>query len=107
MPAGVTDGPETVAVAVTVWPYTGDAGRKLSAIVDAGGVAGPVSVSCTAGGVDKAALARFPLKVAVSVVVTKVVGVYVAVNAQTPPVARVEGKAPLSVQSVEAEAVRL
>jgi hypothetical protein len=75
VPAGVIDGPETVALAVTVCPYTGDAGEKApSTTVAVGAEAGAVSTSCTDDGVDKAALTKLPLKVAVSVVVRNVVG---------------------------------
>src|ERR1700735_5297026 len=77
VPAGVSDGPETAALTVTVWPNTGNTGEMgLSTMVAVGGVAGPVSRSCKDDGVESEALARLPLKMPVSVVVANVVGVY-------------------------------
>ena len=76
-------------------------------MVDAGGAAGPVSVSCTADGVDRVALVRLPFKVAVSTVVRKVVGVYLAARVQTPPTARAEGRVLVKVQSLVAVPARL
>jgi hypothetical protein len=108
VPAGVTDGPETVALIATDCPYTGDAGEKApSVIVAVGGTVGPVSTSCTADGVESAAFVRLPLNVAVSVGLAKVVGVKEAVNEQAPPTATEEGSGPARVQSVDPEAVRL
>ena len=108
VPAGVTDEPVTVALSVTGWPNTGDAGEKVPRlIVEAGGVAGPVRVSCTEEGLDNDAFAKLPLNVTASVVVTKVVGVYAAESAQTPPIANVPAPLAFNVQSVEDVGVRL
>jgi len=76
-------------------------------MVEVGAVVGPVINSCTEGGVESAALAILPLKVAVSDGFANVVGVNDAVSAQTPPTATLDGKVPVSVQSVEAAAARL
>jgi hypothetical protein len=108
VPVGVRTEPETVAVIVTVWPYTGDDGMDApSAMVGVGGVVGPVKSNCKADGVERLALARLPLKVAVSVGFAKVVGVNVAVNVHVPPTTSAEGRAPLTVQSPEDAVERL
>jgi hypothetical protein len=75
--------------------------------VEAGAVVGPVINSCTEGGVESAAFAILPFKVAVSDGLANVVGVNEAVSAQTPPTATRDGKVPFNVQSVEAAAARL
>ena len=106
-PVGVMAEPETVAVTVTDCPTMGAAGiNGPSTIADAGATVGPVNKSCTDAGVESAAFAILPLNVAVSVGLTKVVGVNDAVTTQTPPTATVDGRVPFSVQSVEAAADR-
>jgi hypothetical protein len=75
-PAGGIEPPVTVALAVTVSPYTGEMGEKASsAMLAAGAVAGPVSTSCTEFGVESAALERLPFSITVSLVMAYVVGV--------------------------------